>query len=56
MLARFFKTKSEKEKLIEKRKKLLNEAFKLSKVNRTESDRKTAEAEELLSMIEKNSN
>ena len=36
-----------------KRKNLLNEAFKLSTVNRTESDKKQAEADALLDEIDK---
>ncbi len=47
-----FKKKSEKEKLEQKYKKLLKEAFELSKINRTESDKKQAEAQELLDRIE----
>lgn len=48
-----FKKKSEKEKLQEKYKKLLEEAFQLSKVDRKASDIKTAEANDLLDRIEK---
>ena len=40
-----FKKKSEKEKLAEKYNKLMQEAFELSKVNRTQSDKKYAEAD-----------
>lgn len=40
-----FKKKSEKEKLAEKYNKLMQEAFELSKVNRTQSDQKYAEAD-----------
>lgn len=47
-----FKKKSEKEKLQEKYKSLLEEAFVLSKTNRSASDAKTAEAAEILTMIE----
>lgn len=47
-----FKKKSEKEKLQEKYKSLLEEAFILSKTNRSASDAKTAEAAEILSKIE----
>jgi hypothetical protein len=47
-----FKKKSETEKLEEKYKKLLKEAFELSRTNRTESDKKQAEAQELLDRIE----
>jgi len=47
-----FKKKNEAEKLQEKYKKLMKEAFDLSKTNRTKSDEKTAEAEEILNKIE----
>ncbi len=47
-----FKKKSEKEKLQEKYKSLLEEAFILSKTNRSASDVKTAEAAEILTKIE----
>ena len=47
-----FKGKSELEKLNEKYKKLLQEAHKLSTSNRTSSDQKTAEANEVLNKIE----
>ena len=40
-----FKKKSEKEKLQEQYQKLMKEAFELSKVNRTASDDKYAEAD-----------
>ncbi len=53
MLGRFFRTKSEREKLIDKRKKLLQEAFKLSTIDRKASDRKHAEADALLIQIDK---
>lgn len=46
-----FKKKSKIELLNEKYQKLQNEAYKLSTVNRTESDRKQAEAEEVLKEI-----
>lgn len=48
-----FKSKSEKEKLLAQYDKLQEEAYKLSKVNRTESDAKYAEAEEIMKKIEK---
>jgi len=48
-----FKSKSEKEKLTEQYKKLHEEAFRLSKVDRTKADAKFAEAEEIMSRIEK---
>lgn len=47
-----FKKKSPIEKLQEKRKKLLDEAFQLSKTDRTASDKKTAEANEIDNQIE----
>jgi len=47
-----FKGKSELEKLNEKYKKLLEDAHRLSTSNRTLSDQKTAEANEVLSQIE----
>lgn len=47
-----FKKKTEKEKLTEKHRELLEEAFKLSKVNRRQSDEKVAEAEALMKKIE----
>ena len=47
-----FKKKSETEKLEQKYKKLLKEAFELSRTNRTESDKKQAEAQELMDKIE----
>lgn len=48
-----FKKKSEMELLQEKYKKLQEEAYKLSTVNRTASDKKQAEAEEILDQIKK---
>ena len=47
-----FKKKSKKEVLNTKYKKLLAEAYKLSTVNRKESDSKYAEADVLLKEIE----
>lgn len=47
-----FKKKSEVEKLREQYSKLMKEAFDLSKVDRTKSDQKTAEADELMKKIE----
>jgi len=47
-----FKNKSEEEKLQEKYKKLTQEAFTLSKTNRTASDEKYAEAEQVQKEIE----
>jgi hypothetical protein len=48
-----FKKKSPIELLDLKYKKALEEAFKLSKVNRSESDKKYQEAEEIAQQIEK---
>jgi len=47
-----FKGKSEKEKLMAEYKKLHEEAFRLSKTDRTASDAKFAEAEELMKKID----
>lgn len=47
-----FGMKSKKEKLEIKMKKLLQEAFELSHVNRQKSDQKAAEAEEVRKQIE----
>jgi hypothetical protein len=47
-----FKKKSEKEKLLEKYHKLNEEAFHLSRTNRAASDKKTAEASEILKQID----
>jgi hypothetical protein len=47
-----FKKKSEVEKLEEKYQKLLQEAYALSTSNRTLSDQKTAEANEVLTKID----
>ena len=47
-----FKKKSEKEILLKEYAKLMEEAFKLSRTNRTASDAKTAEAAELMQKIE----
>lgn len=47
-----FKKKSEKEKLQEKYRKLLEESYKLSHTNRRASDEKAAEADALLKQIE----
>lgn len=47
-----FGSKSKKEKLEAKLKKLLEDAYKLSHTNRKKSDEKTAEAEELRKQIE----
>ena len=47
-----FKKKSEIDKLREQYKKLQEESFSLSKINRSESDKKLAEAEEVYKKIE----
>lgn len=47
-----FSRKSEKEKLQDKYKKLVDEAYKLSHSDRRASDLKTAEADEVLKKIE----
>lgn len=48
----WFSKKSDKEKLQDKYKKLIDEAYKLSHSDRRASDLKTAEADELLKKIE----
>ena len=47
-----FKRKTELEKLEIKYKALLKEAYQLSKINRSKSDQKTFEAEEVFKQIE----
>ena len=47
-----FKKKTELEKLQSKYKALLKEAYDLSKINRSKSDQKTFEAEEIYKQIE----
>jgi hypothetical protein len=47
-----FKKKSPIEKLEAKYQKLMEEAYRLSTINRRESDQKTAEANEILKQIE----
>ncbi len=47
-----FKKKSEIEKLQDKYKKLMEEGFKLQSVNRSDSDQKYLEADNLLKKIE----
>lgn len=47
-----FGMKSKKEKLEAKLKKLLEEAYQLSRTNRQKSDQKAAEAEELKKQID----
>ena len=50
---RFFKKKTKLQKLKDKYKALIEEAYHLSKYNRAKSDAKTAEASRTLSKIEK---
>ena len=50
-IKKLFKRKTELEKLQDKYDSLMEEAYKLSKVNRTKSDEKTFEANEVLSEI-----
>ncbi|MGB3149038.1 MAG: Lacal_2735 family protein [Maribacter sp.] len=47
-----FKKKTEKEKLEEKYKKLMKEAFDLSKINRSASDSKYAEADKVQKQLD----
>jgi hypothetical protein len=47
-----FKRKSELEVLQQKYEKLLAEAYKLSSINRSESDKKVGEADVILKQIE----
>ncbi len=47
-----FKKKSEVEKLQDKYKKLMEEGFKLQSINRSDSDQKYLEADNLLKKIE----
>lgn len=47
-----FKKKSEVDKLNDKYQKMMGESFKLSSVNRTLSDQKAKEADEVLKQIE----
>ena len=49
----FFTRKSKKEKLNDHYKKKLEQAYKMSTSNRTESDRLTAEANDILEEIKK---
>lgn len=46
-----FKKKSEVEKLHEEYKKIMQEAFKLQSINRSESDQKYLEADNILKKI-----
>ncbi|KGL60342.1 hypothetical protein SAMN04487762_0903 [Polaribacter sp. Hel1_33_78] len=47
-----FKKKSELEKLQESYKKIMEEAYKLQSINRTDSDKKYLEADNVLKKIE----
>lgn len=47
-----FKKKSPKDKLLKEYKRLQQEAFQLSKVDRTKGDQKMAEADAILKKIE----
>ena len=47
-----FKKKSEKDKLQESYKKVMEEAYKLQSINRTDSDKKYLEADNILKKIE----
>ena len=49
----FFKKKTKMQKLKDKYKTLIEEAYNLSKYNRAKSDAKTAEASRVLSEIER---
>ena len=48
----FFKKKSEVDKLQEKYKKVMEEGYKLQSINRTDSDTKYKEADDILKEIE----
>ena len=48
-----FKRKTEKEKLLAKYKKIKDEAFKLSKMDRRKSDEKEKEASDILDTIDR---
>ena len=52
-IKKLFKGKTKVEKLQDKYDSLMEEAYKLSKVNRTKSDEKTFEANEVLSEMKK---
>ncbi len=47
-----FRKKTKKEILQAKYEKLMKEAFELSRINRTEGDRKYSEADEIMKKIE----
>ena len=50
-IKKLFKKKTELEKLNDKYDSLIEEAFRLSRTNRTKSDEKTSEADEVMSEI-----
>ena len=52
---KLFKKKSKKEKLKKKYRKMLEESYKMSTINRTKSDELIYEAEQLLKEIENES-
>ena len=52
IMFRLFKKKTELERLTERYNKLMKEAFELSKINRTHSDRKYAEADAIQKRME----
>lgn len=47
-----FKKETEEQKLTKKYRKLMQEAFELSKIDRKTSDQKTAQADEIMNQIE----
>tara|TARA_Y100001978_G_scaffold185598_1_gene184722 strand:- start:170 stop:337 length:168 start_codon:yes stop_codon:yes gene_type:complete len=51
-----FKKKSEKEKLQIKYQQIKEKAFKMSKINRKESDKLESEAQKILDLLEKTKN
>jgi len=53
---KLFKKKTEREKILNEYNQLIKEAYELSKVNRLESNLKTAEAEQLLKKLEELNN
>lgn len=53
MMFGLFKKKTEQEKLQAKYEKLLKEAHELSTINRTQSDAKVYEAEQVMKKLEK---
>ena len=51
-MLKLFKKKSERERLEDQYQKLLEESFRLSKLDRTQADLKAAEADQVLKKIE----